>query len=158
MPKLCLISTRKIRLAPMTPFAIRRQTMVDTQVRPSDVTSLPIINAMLNVPREQFLPVERAESAYIGENVPLAPGRVLLAPRTIAKMIEVAGVGPQDRVLVVGAGYGYTAAVLARIAEGVVALEEDAAPGQCRRESAGRNRGRPDQRQTDRGLRISWPL
>ena len=109
----------------MTSFVTRRQIMVDTQVRPSDVTSLPIINAMLKVPREQFLPVERAEAAYMGENIPLAPGRVMLAPRTFAKMVEAAQIGLEDVVLVVGAGFGYSAAVLQRIAKRVVALEED---------------------------------
>ncbi|MEO8529806.1 MAG: protein-L-isoaspartate O-methyltransferase [Deltaproteobacteria bacterium] len=111
----------------MTSFHKRRQIMVDTQVRPSDVTSLPIINAMLNVPREQFLPVERAEAAYMGDNVVIAPGRVMLAPRTFAKMVEAAQIGADDVVMVVGAGYGYSAAVLQRISKRVVALEEDTA-------------------------------
>ena len=99
--------------------------MVDTQVRPSDVTSLPIIDAMLRLPREEFLPVERRDLAYVGDNVALAPGRVMLAPRTIAKMLEVARIRPDDVVLVVGAGYGYSAALAAELAGRVVALEED---------------------------------
>jgi protein-L-isoaspartate(D-aspartate) O-methyltransferase len=101
--------------------------MVDTQVRPSDVTSLPIINAMLSVPREVFLPAERAETAYVGENIALSPGRVMLAPRTFAKMVESLSVTPDDTALVVGAGHGYSAAVLSRVTKRVVALEEDPA-------------------------------
>jgi protein-L-isoaspartate(D-aspartate) O-methyltransferase len=111
----------------MTSFESRRQIMVDTQVRPSDVTTLPIINAMLSIPREVFLPAERAETAYIGENIALAPGRVMLAPRTFAKMVEAAGVSADDTVLVVGVGHGYSAAVLSRVAKRVVALEAEPA-------------------------------
>ena len=72
----------------MQDFATRRTMMVDTQVRPNDVTKFPIIEAMLAVPREDFVPPARREAAYIGENVPLAPGRVLLEPRSFAKMLD----------------------------------------------------------------------
>jgi protein-L-isoaspartate(D-aspartate) O-methyltransferase len=60
----------------MPDYAARRRMMVDTQVRPSDVTKFPIISAMLAVPREQFVPPDRREAAYMGENLPLGPGRV----------------------------------------------------------------------------------
>jgi protein-L-isoaspartate(D-aspartate) O-methyltransferase len=99
--------------------------MVDTQVRPSDVTEYPIIAAMLRIPREAFLPGDRAEAAYIGENVPLAPGRVLLDPRTFAKMLDALDLTSDMLVLDVGSGMGYSAAVIAEIVEAVVALEED---------------------------------
>ncbi|MHA6343990.1 protein-L-isoaspartate O-methyltransferase family protein [Roseivivax sp. CAU 1761] len=111
----------------MADYAMRRRMMVDTQVRPSDVTEYPIIAAMLRVPREAFLPSERAEAAYIGENVPLAPGRVLLEPRTFAKMLDALDLTSDMLVLDVGAGMGYSAAVIAEIVEAVVALEEDEA-------------------------------
>jgi len=112
----------------MSDFAARRMTMVDTQIRPSDVTSFPVIEAMLSVPREQYLPAERRATAYAGDNVPLAaPGRVELDARTLAKMLEAMDLAPGDLVLVVGAGMGYSAALLARMADTVVALEEDAA-------------------------------
>ena len=62
----------------MTDFAARRRMMVDTQVRPSDVTKFPIIEAMLSVPRELFVPASKREAAYAGDNVDLARGRVML--------------------------------------------------------------------------------
>lgn len=110
----------------MNDFATRRRMMVDTQIRPSDVTKYPIIEAMLHVPREAFVPVALREAAYVGENLDLGSGRVVLDARTLAKMLEALTVTPGDLVLNVGAGTGYTAAVLARLAEAVVAVEEDA--------------------------------
>ena len=109
----------------MSDFATRRRMMVDTQIRPSDVTKYPIIEAMLHVPREMFVPERLREAAYVGENLDLGGGRALLDPRTLAKMLEALNVTPADLVLDVGAGTGYAAAVLARLAEAVVAVEED---------------------------------
>lgn len=111
----------------MSEFATRRVMMVDTQVRPSDVTKFPIIDAMLTVPRETFVPDAKREAAYVGENLPLAPGRVVLEARTMAKLLDALDVQPQELVLDIGCGLGYSAAVIARLAETVVALEEDAA-------------------------------
>ena len=109
----------------MTDFAQRRTMMVDTQVRPNDVTSYPVIEAMLNVPREQFVPDSRRDVAYAGENLELAPGRVLLEPRTLGKMIDILDLQNSDLVLDIGSGFGYSAAIIARIAEAVVAVEDD---------------------------------
>lgn len=109
----------------MTDFAQRRTMMVDTQVRPNDVTSYPVIDAMLHVPREQFVPESRRDVAYAGENLDLAPGRVLLEPRTLGKMMELLDLQTSDLILDVGCGFGYSAAVMSRIAEAVVAVEED---------------------------------
>jgi protein-L-isoaspartate(D-aspartate) O-methyltransferase len=110
----------------MTDFAAAREAMVDTQVRPADVTRYPIIGAMLAVPREDYVPEALRPVAYLGEHVPLGPGRVLLDPRVFAKLLDALDVGPKDLVLDVGCGLGYSTAVLARMAEAVVALEEDA--------------------------------
>lgn len=110
----------------MTDFAARRTMMVDTQVRPSDVTKFPIIAAMLAVPRERFVPAGRIEAAYVGENLPLAPGRVLLEPRTLAKMLDALALMPSDLVLDVAPGTGYSTAVIAAMAQAVVAVEPDA--------------------------------
>lgn len=101
--------------------------MVDTQVRPSDVTKFPIIDAMLNVPRELFVPQSRREAAYAGEHIAIAAGRVILDPRTFAKLLESLDIQPTDVVLDVGCGLGYSTAVLARLADFVVALEDDSA-------------------------------
>ncbi|MEM6824428.1 MAG: protein-L-isoaspartate O-methyltransferase [Pseudomonadota bacterium] len=108
----------------MTDFASRRTMMVDTQVRPADVTKFPIIDAMLTVPRELFVPLAQREAAYLGDNLALGGGRVVLDPRTFAKMLDALNVGQDDVVLDIGTGLGYSAAVLARLAEVVVALEE----------------------------------
>jgi len=72
----------------MSDYTARRTMMVDTQVRPSDVTKFPIIEAMLTVPREPFVPRSKREAAYLGETLPLGEGRVLLEPRTLAKMLD----------------------------------------------------------------------
>lgn len=109
----------------MADFAKRRTVMVDTQVRPNDVTRFPIIEAFLSVPRELFVPDTAREAAYAEEMIGLAPGRVLLEPRTIAKMLEAADIGPGDVVLDVATGTGYVAALAGRMADAVIALEED---------------------------------
>ena len=109
----------------MADYATRRRMMVDTQVRPSDVTKFPIISAMLAVPREAFVPASQREAAYVGESLAVAPSRVLLEPRTFAKMLDAANVDPGDVVLDIACGLGYSTAVLARMAEFVVGLEED---------------------------------
>ena len=111
----------------MPDFAARRTAMVDTQVRPADVTRFPIIDAFLRVPRERFVPDALAEAAYADENLPLGPGRVLLAPRTQAKMIEALAPRRSDLVLDVGCAAGYSSALLARLSEAVIALEEEPA-------------------------------
>lgn len=110
----------------MSNFAERRTMMVDTQVRPSDVTKFPIIEAMLHVPREAYVPMAQREAAYMGENLDLGDGRVVLEPRTFAKMLDALEIGPDEHVLDIGPGHGYSSAVMARMAEAVVAVEEDA--------------------------------
>jgi len=100
--------------------------MVDTQVRPADVTKFPIIDAMLQVPRERYVPQSLREAAYVGENLPLGDGRVMLDPRSLARLLDMLSVGPTDVVLDIGCGHGYSTAVLAHLAEFVVGLEADA--------------------------------
>lgn len=109
----------------MTDYTARRTTMVDTQIRPSDVTKFPIIEAMLSIPREEFVPDNRREAAYVGENLDLGNGRVMLEPRTLAKMLDALDVQRNELVLDLGCGLGYSAAVVARLAEAVVAVESD---------------------------------
>ena len=111
----------------MSEFTNRRVMMVDTQVRPSDVTKFPIIDAMLGVPREIYVPEARREAAYAGENLPIGSGRVLLEARTLAKLLESLDIQPDEMVLDLGCGLGYSAAVIARLAETVIAVEEDEA-------------------------------
>jgi len=109
----------------MPDFAARRTIMVDTQVRPSDVTKLPIIEAMLMVPRERFVDGSLAEAAYVGENLHLGGGRVLLEPRTLAKMLDALDIKPNQMVLDIAPATGYSSAIIARMAEAVVAVEPD---------------------------------
>ncbi|MEM9342199.1 MAG: protein-L-isoaspartate O-methyltransferase [Pseudomonadota bacterium] len=109
----------------MPDYVQRRTVMVDTQVRPSDVTKFPIIDAMLAVPREAFVPAGQREAAYVGENVSLGGGRVVLEPRTLAKMLDAVNPGPGDLALDIGCGLGYSTALLARLAEAVVAVESE---------------------------------
>jgi protein-L-isoaspartate(D-aspartate) O-methyltransferase len=99
--------------------------MVDTQVRPSDVTKFPIIDAMLSVPREAFVPSTMREAAYIGENLDIGGGRVLLEPRTLAKMLDVLDIKPTEVILDIAPGLGYSTAVLAHMAEFVIGVEDD---------------------------------
>lgn len=111
----------------MSDFSARRVMMVDTQVRPSDVTKYPIIEAMLSVPREEFVPAGLREVAYAGEHVALTSGRVVLDARTLAKMLDALDIRSDEMVLDLGCGLGYSTAVIARMAEAVVAVEEDEA-------------------------------
>ena len=99
--------------------------MVDTQVRPSDVTKFPIIDALLNVPREKFVPDGKREAAYIGENLSIGLSRVILEPRTFAKLLDVLDIKNSELVLDIGSGFGYSAAVISRMAELVIAVEQD---------------------------------
>lgn len=109
----------------MTDFRAAREAMVDCQVRPSDVTRYAIIDAMLNIPRERFVPRALQSVAYAGVEITLGQGRSMAEPRVLAKMLEVAAVLPSDLVLDLAPGTGYSTAVLARMAEAVVAIEPD---------------------------------
>lgn len=110
----------------MTDYSARRTVMVDTQIRPSDVTKFPIIDAMMSVPREAFVPRNLREAAYIGENIDLGGGRVVIEPRTLAKMLDALDIQGDELVLDIGCALGYSSAVMARMAEAVVAVEENA--------------------------------
>ncbi len=102
-----------------------RNRMVDGQIRPNRVTDPRILSAMRELPRERFLPVRLRALAYVDEDVPLGGGRVLIEPMVIARLVQLTAPAPTDRALVVGAGVGYGAALLARCGARVMALEED---------------------------------
>ena len=113
----------------MTDFAAAREFMVQGQVRINDVTEPRLTSAMLDVPRERFVPAALANLAYLDRDLPVtAPGagapRCLLKPLVLAKLIQAATVGPDERVLDVGCATGYGTALLAHLAGAVVALEE----------------------------------
>lgn len=108
-------------------FATARKHMVDSQVRPNDVTDSALQSAMETLPRENFVPSNRKALAYAEMGIKLFDGRWLLQARDFSKLIHAAGIRKGDLVLDVGCGYGYSTAVISRLAGMVVALEEDAA-------------------------------
>lgn len=111
----------------MTDFSAARRHMVDGQVRTADVTDLRILQAIQDVPRERFVPASSAGLAYLDLDLPLGKGgRRLLRPMVLSKLLQAAEIAPADRVLDVGCATGYAAAILARFAGEVVALEQDA--------------------------------
>jgi protein-L-isoaspartate(D-aspartate) O-methyltransferase len=122
-------------------FDAARRAMVDSQVRTSDVTDRRIIAAMLELPRQRFVPDAEQALAYIDQDVPVARGsrgeplRRLLKPMVLAKLVQAAGVRETDHVLDVGCATGYSSALLARLGGSVVALEEEPALARFAREA-----------------------
>jgi len=104
-----------------------RKKMVDSQLRPNKVTDPRLIAAMRSVPREDFLPEALQARAYADEPVLLGGGRALPEPMVLARLIQLADLQPGEHVLVVGAGTGYSAAVLDACGAKVTALEDDPA-------------------------------
>jgi protein-L-isoaspartate(D-aspartate) O-methyltransferase len=104
----------------MSGFSTARQKMVDGQVRPSDVTDIRIIDAMLAVPRETFVPENKRALAYLDLDLDVSEdgsaGRFLIQPAVLAKMLQAAEIKETDHVLVVGGATGYAAAVIAKFA------------------------------------------
>lgn len=114
-------------------FSALRRNMVDCQIRTSDVTNPGLIAAFLDVPREEFVPDAVKSFAYVDEDAPVGGGRFLLAPASLARLLQAASVGPRDTVLDVGCGCGYASALLSRMAAKVVALESTAEMAQATR-------------------------
>jgi protein-L-isoaspartate(D-aspartate) O-methyltransferase len=110
----------------MADFATLRRTMVDGQIRTADVTDRPLIQAMLEVPRERFVPAAQGAIAYLDLDLPAGGARRLLKPMVLAKMLQALDLATDDRVLDAGCASGYAAALMARLAGSVVALEEEA--------------------------------
>jgi protein-L-isoaspartate(D-aspartate) O-methyltransferase len=108
-------------------FAGARKWMVDGQLRPNKVTDPRIISAMLDLPRHLFVPPALAARAHADEDVPLPGGRALLQPMMLARLLQLAQIRAGEQVLLLGAGAGYSAAVLARMGARVTAVESDAA-------------------------------
>lgn len=107
-------------------YASARATMVDSQLRTNKVTNQRLLDAFSAVPRELFVPESQRGIAYIDEDLPIGERRFLMEPMVLARLLQAAAVAPSDIVLEIGSGSGYAAAILARLAETVVALESDA--------------------------------
>lgn len=107
-------------------FEQMRRAMVASQLRTTAVNDPRVVAAMAAVPRERFVPREQAALAYHDRAVPLGGGRWLPAPMVLGRLLTEARTRPGQRALVIGAGSGYAAAVLARLVGEVIALEEDA--------------------------------
>lgn len=106
-------------------FEIARHNMVESQIRPNQVTDDRVIAAMSAIPRELFVPEALASVAYVDEALGIGGGRHLMEPMILARLIQESRIGPDDLALVVGCGSGYSAAAIAHVAGTVVALEED---------------------------------
>jgi len=110
-------------------FSELRVKMVDGQVRTTDVTSAPLLEALLSVPRELFVGDRQRDLAYIDEDIRIGGGadgaRYLMEASPLAKLMQLAEINPTDSALDVGSGSGYASAILSRLARSVVALESD---------------------------------
>ena len=118
----------------MIDSALQRINMVESQIRPSDITDRRILRGMQTIPREHFVPAGLAQLAYMDDAVPLfdpahrqsGPARTMMSPRTLAKLLQIARIELGADALDVGCGRGYGSALLAQIATSVVALESHA--------------------------------
>src|SRR5262245_5904205 len=116
----------------MGDFEIQRRTMIETQLRPSSVNDPRLLAAVLATPRERFVPPRLRAFAYIDESLEVwpsrdgAPARFLLPPVTQTRLIQLAAIGPQDRILDIGCASGYSSALLARLGAEVTAVEPEA--------------------------------
>ncbi|MSO70851.1 MAG: protein-L-isoaspartate O-methyltransferase [Alphaproteobacteria bacterium] len=111
----------------MSRYAAARRAMVDSQLRPNQVRDEAVLAAMGHVARELFVPNALQGVAYLDAGLPIAPGRWLMEPRVLARLLDAARIGPTDLVLILGCGTGYEAAVVAQLAGTVVAVEADGA-------------------------------
>jgi protein-L-isoaspartate(D-aspartate) O-methyltransferase len=108
-------------------FAVARDLMVEGQLRPSKVADRRVLDAMRSLPRERFVPAALASLAYIDDDLEVAPRRFMLKPLVLARLIQLAAPIGGEAALVVGAGTGYGAAVLAACGVQVIACEQDPA-------------------------------
>jgi len=110
----------------MIGYDIARANMIERQIRPNTVTDERVIDAFAHLRREQFVPEKLRATAYADSDLPLGGGRYLMAPMVAARLLQALEITRNDTALVVGAGVGYEAALIALLARSVVAVEEDA--------------------------------
>src|SRR5918997_1223668 len=121
---------------PIPDFAAARRAMIENQLRPVGVTDRAVLEAMGDVPREQFVPEDNRPLAYADRSLPLGGGRFMAAPAILGQLLTQMAPQQGERALVIGAGLGYSAAVLAAMGCQVTALE-------CSTELIARAAGRP---------------
>jgi protein-L-isoaspartate(D-aspartate) O-methyltransferase len=107
----------------MTDFSREREAMVERHLKRRGITEPAILEAFLEVPREAFIAGNNVHLAYGDHPLPIEAGQTISQPYIVALMIQAAGIKPGDRVLEIGAGSGYAAAVISRIAGKVIAIE-----------------------------------
>ena len=110
----------------MTDFALARRNMVEGQLRPNRVNDAGLLAALGELPRERFLPEGLRSVAYADDDVPLGNGRFMMEPMVLARLIQILQPQNADKAMVLAAGLGYGAAILARLTKSVVAVEADA--------------------------------
>src|SRR5262245_45466003 len=115
-------------------YSALRRRMVESQLRTNKITDDAVLDAMGEVPRELFVPRALKSVAYLDEDLQIAPGRYLMEPMVLGRLLQLAEIKPSDKALLVGCGNGYSAAVFARLASSVVAIESDPALAQKARE------------------------
>jgi protein-L-isoaspartate(D-aspartate) O-methyltransferase len=118
----------------MTDFVAEREAMVEQQMRRRGISEKPILEAFMAVPREAFVSDDQAQLAYGDHPLPIGAGQTISQPYIVALMIQAARIGPGDRVLEVGAGSGYAAAVISRIGAKVIAIERQGDLAEAARE------------------------
>ena len=121
----------------MADYSAARKAMVDQQIATSGVTDPRLLSAFRRVPRELFLPADRRDLAYSDAHHPLGGNRFVPPPATVARLLQLAGVTQSGRVLDCWPGTGYTAAILANLAQEVVGIEPDAVLAETARANLG---------------------
>ena len=111
----------------MGDFENAREQMVDTQIRATDVTSYRVLDAFLEVPRELFVPASKRAFAYSDADIKISDSRTMTQPSPLAKLLQLSEIDSEDLVLVIAPNSGYSAAIASRLANTVVALEDDEA-------------------------------
>jgi protein-L-isoaspartate(D-aspartate) O-methyltransferase len=109
----------------MTEFGAARAHMIESQLRPNKVIDARVLDAFGGIRRELFVPDHLRVVAYIDEDLPLGGGRYLMEPMVVARLLQAAQIERTDKVMIIGAGTGYEAALAAALARSVIALEED---------------------------------
>jgi protein-L-isoaspartate(D-aspartate) O-methyltransferase len=112
--------------APVPDYAAARQAMVDSQLRPQGVNDPSVVDAMSLVPREQFVPDDVRPLAYIDRSLPIGEGRSMPAPAVLGRLLTALAPLNGERALVVGAGTGYSAAIMRELGLAVSAVESSA--------------------------------